>query len=157
MWCGGWSGPDSIADNGRAFVEGFLPAFRDTDFAYGLAGLMALAAILIAVIAVLRHLAAVTALQGRRHVVGFISFEKTNEAAGGADAQETQFARRFQEIDGAMKRPGLIAGAIAIRLSSARCSQSVRRSDRTHSSPERFRNRHGWDLPTTSAWASACC
>lgn len=105
---------DGLADGGRAFIEGFLPAFRSTDFAYGLAGLMTLAAVLVAVIAVLRHIAAVAALQGRRRqIAGFISFEKADESAGGADAQETQFARRFREIDGAMQHSGLMSGALA--------------------------------------------
>jgi hypothetical protein len=105
---------DGFADGGRAFIEGFLPAFRNTDFAYGVAGLMTLTAIFVAIVAVFRHLAAVAALQGRRRqIAGFIAFEKTNESDGGADAHETQFARRFRDIDGAMNRPGLMSGALA--------------------------------------------
>lgn len=105
---------DGLADGGRAFIEGFLPAFRNTDFAYGLAGLMALAAAIVAVIALLRYIGAVVALQGRRRqIVGYVSFEKINESEGAADAQEVQFARRFREIDLAMQRKGLMSGALA--------------------------------------------
>ena len=105
---------DGIADGGRAFVEGFLPAFRNTQFAYGLAGLMAIAALSVAVIAILRHVTAVAALQHRRRqIVGFISFEKTSDSGTGPDPQEAQFYRRFREIDAAMQRAGPMSGSLA--------------------------------------------
>jgi hypothetical protein len=105
---------DSIADGGRSLIEGLLPAFRNTQFAYGLAGLMALAAAIIAALAILRHLVAVGALQGRqRQISGFLSFEGPTTSSGGADAHETQFASRFSEIDSAMQRSGLFSSALA--------------------------------------------
>ncbi len=105
---------DSLAIGGRAFIEGFLPAFRNTEFAYGLAGLMTVAAVVVAAIAIARHLSAIAALRHRRRqIVGFISFEKSDESLSGPDIQETQFYRRFREIDGAMARAGLMSGNLA--------------------------------------------
>jgi hypothetical protein len=105
---------DSIANGGRSLIEGLLPAFSNTQFAYGLAGLMALAAAVLAALAILRHLLAVGALQVRkRQISGFLSFERSDTPSIGADARETQFAGRFTEIDAAMQRSGLFAGSLA--------------------------------------------
>ena len=105
---------DSIANGGRSLVEGLLPAFRNTQFAYGLAGLMALAAAVLAAVAILRHLVAVGALQARkRQISGFLSFERSDTSSMGADVREMQFAGRFTEIDAAMQRSGLFSGALA--------------------------------------------
>ena len=105
---------DSIANGGRSLIEGLLPAFRNTQFAYGLAGLMALAAAVLAAIAIMRHLVAAGALQARRRQIsGFLSFEGADTSRIGADAREAQFADRFTEIDEAMQRPGVFSGALA--------------------------------------------
>jgi hypothetical protein len=105
---------DSIANGGRSLIEGLLPAFRSTQFAYGLAGLMALTAAVVAAVAIMRHLLAVGALQARkRQISGFLSFERSDASSMGADVREMQFAGRFPEIDAAMQRSGLFSGALA--------------------------------------------
>lgn len=105
---------EGLADAGRGLIEGLLPAFRNTDFAYGLAGLMVMASLVIAVIAILRHVAATSALRvRRRQIVGYISLGKSDETGVGADPQEAQFARRFREIDASMQHAGLLSGGLA--------------------------------------------
>lgn len=105
---------DVISNTARSLIEGLLPGFRSTQFAYGLAGLMALAATALAAIAITRHLVVVGALQARkRQISGFLSFVRPDASSMGADVREMQFAGRFSEIDAAMQRAGLFSGALA--------------------------------------------
>jgi len=105
---------DGLAEGGQSLIEGLLPAFRDTKFAYALASLMVLTAAFLALIATVRHIVATRALQARRRqIAGFIAFERVDETGTGADPHEVQFARRFREIDTAMQRSGVASGALA--------------------------------------------
>jgi len=124
---------EGLAEAARGFVEGFLPAFRNTDFAYGLAGLMVLSALGITAVALVRHLAAVSALKRRvRQIAGFIAFEKTD--ASGADQHEAQFARRFQDIDAAMQQSDPMSGSLAQAWKRYRKTFVVSRSPPVRSS-----------------------
>ncbi|MDZ4761753.1 MAG: hypothetical protein SGJ21_11835 [Alphaproteobacteria bacterium] len=104
---------NNLASGGRQIVEGLLPLYRDTNFAYGVAVSMFLLAALLGVIAVVRHVLIAAAIRNRqRQLTGFIAFETGGEDLGTSDPQEIQFARRFREIDSAMQQPGLTASAL---------------------------------------------
>lgn len=105
---------DQLATAGRGLIDGLLPLYRDTNFAYAIATSMALLAAVLATVAILRHVATVTALRARRsQITSFIAFE----SGGGnpaVDAQESQFAHRFREIDAAMQKSGLFMSNLSV-------------------------------------------
>lgn len=94
------------------FVEGLigrvLPLYRSTDFAYEIAGAMTLAAVLLVIVAVVRHAVMASALASRkRAIAGYISFAPSGGGKPVANPREAQFVARFDEIDHAMKRGGV--------------------------------------------------
>ena len=104
---------DFLVGLGRGLIQSVLPLYRDTNFAYAVASVMAALALLLAAIALLRHIATVSALVRRRmQITSFIAFNSTDRAAD-ADPQEEQFANRFREIDAAMSKPGLLMSNLA--------------------------------------------
>lgn len=91
----------------EGLIESVLPLYRSTEFAYEIAGAMALCAVLLVFGAVVRHAVMARALTGRtRAISGYISFAPS-EAGKGANPREAQFIARFDEIDRAMKRSGV--------------------------------------------------
>lgn len=104
---------DQLASWGRGLIQSVLPLYRDTNFAYAVASVMAAVAAVLLVLAVLRHLAVVQALLRRRiQITSFIAF-KSGGAVSAADPQEDQFSNRFREIDAAMSKGGLFMSALA--------------------------------------------
>ena len=86
--------------------------YRDVNFAYTIAAVMALAAIGLALIALIRHVMQVSALSARtRQLSGYITF---SPAPGSTDAddREAVFHTRFREIDAAMGRGGAGGGLL---------------------------------------------
>ena len=86
--------------------------YRDVNFAYTIAAVMALAAIGLALIALIRHVMQVSALSARtRQLSGYITF---SPAPGGTDAddREAVFHSRFRDIDAAMSRGGAGGGLL---------------------------------------------
>lgn len=107
---------EAWAKSARSFFDGLIPLYRDTEFAYTLAGAMAAAAIVLIAVAIIRHIVQSAAITARTVAVSsFVSFRGANSGAAdtGVDARESAFASRFNEIDAMMQKGGLIAGGLA--------------------------------------------
>jgi len=100
----------------RGFFDGLIPLYRDTGFAYTLAGAMGMAAVVLIAIAVLRHLVQSSAITARTiSISSFASFRGKPKASenSGVDEREAAFAGRFAEIDALMLKRGFASGPLA--------------------------------------------
>lgn len=85
-----------LAEGTRAAVSGLLNLYRDTSVAYGVASLMVLSAFTLIVVAIAMHAFRIVAIARRVHQVSqFVSFG----GGQGADDKESEFFRRFSDID----------------------------------------------------------
>lgn len=104
----------SLADAARGILEPTLGFFRDTSFAYGLAGLMGLAAVMLLAVAGIVHILRIGALQARIiSISSFISYGGSKEPDGGADSKEATFSSRFNEIDARLRSAGSFSAPLA--------------------------------------------
>jgi hypothetical protein len=97
----------------RGALERLLPLYRNTDFAFSVAGAMAMLALGLILIALVRHwLVASDFARKLYELKGAGGFESRGDATG-ADPAERQFASRYSEIDAAMQTPGRFGDGIA--------------------------------------------
>lgn len=100
-----------LTDFARSLIESVLPLYKNLDFAYLLAGLMAVSAAFLIAVAASVHVLRVAALSDRtRRITGFVSFGSRGAAARDADEREQQFASRFNEIDSSLRSGGPMSG-----------------------------------------------
>lgn len=85
----------------RDIFGGILPLYRDVNFSYAIAAVMALAAVLLIIIALLNHVRQARMLNERTQIItSFVSgFGSEPTANSTADPDEVMFASRFNEID----------------------------------------------------------
>ncbi len=99
----------------RGAIEWVLQLYRDVDFAYGVAAMMVLLALVLVSLAVVTHMLRTNALQRRqRQISSFINFGARAAGRDSGDAKESQFASRFNEIDAEMQRTGGFSGPLAL-------------------------------------------
>jgi hypothetical protein len=104
----------SLADAARGVLEPTLGYFRDTGFAYGVAGSMALTALVLVTIAVVVHILRMSALQARIiSISSIVSYGGGEERANNADSNEGAFASRFKEIDNRLRSAGPLSAPLA--------------------------------------------
>lgn len=91
---------NGLSDAARSVIEPILGFYRDTQFAYALAAVMAVVALALVIIAVVTHSIRVGAIQQRIRIMSsFITFRARGGGKDDADDREAQFAIRFDEID----------------------------------------------------------
>ncbi len=91
---------DSGAAATRQFFDWILPLYRDVNFSYAIAAVMALVAIVLVIVAVVQHVRRTGAIVRRtRSITSFVIFDGGQGHDADADPQEIQFASRFAEID----------------------------------------------------------
>jgi hypothetical protein len=104
---------DWLRDLIRTGLESLIPLFRNTDFAFSIAGAMVFAAALLVVLAIVRHAYTSAGLRaGVREISGFMVFD-SGPKAGLAEPRERQFLERFAEIDRVFSRPGVGRSGLA--------------------------------------------
>ena len=104
---------EGLASLARSGLEPLLGFYRDTNFAYTIAGVMAFVALVLVVIAVAVHLARMGALQARIMAIrSFITFDSMQQKSG-VDSAEVTFASRFADVDRQLKVSGFFGASLA--------------------------------------------
>lgn len=110
-----------LAGPAERLMGGLLPLYRDDQFAYALAGGIAAAAVTLALLAVLGHLARRAALMAViSRLAGFVRFAPGARREAGATEAELSFHNRFSEIDASLSRPTALNGGLSTAWSRFR-------------------------------------
>lgn len=97
----------------RQLIEQLLPLYRDTDFAYAIAGAMGLAALVLAILAIIRHLFQMQAIRARTRLIADRStFVSASDLQQRGDERESAFADNFSQINQLMSTPAPFSGGL---------------------------------------------
>lgn len=97
----------------RQLIGGLLPLYREESFGYSVAGGMALAAIVLVVLAFIRHAFQMLAISQRLRILsGRVTFQSGREADRRGDAHQAALSDNFDAIDEKMSSPFPFSGGL---------------------------------------------